>query len=119
MYPKVYEDYRKILEKYGDLSVLPTRYFLKPLEVNEEIVVEIEQGKTLIIKLLAVGEISKKTGTREVFFELNGEMRSVTIDDKNVSIENKTRPKATCNQMMLLHQWPVLSLRSESRRIKK
>ena len=95
MYPKVYEDYRKILEKYGDLSVLPTRYFLKPLEINEEIVVEIEQGKTLIIKLLAVGEISKKTGTREVFFELNGEMRSVTIDDKNVSIENKTRPKAT------------------------
>lgn len=95
MYPKVYEDYRANLEKYGDLSVLPTRYFLKPLDINEEIVVDIEQGKTLIIKLLAVGEISKKTGTREVFFELNGEMRSVTIDDKTISIETKTRPKAT------------------------
>lgn len=94
MYPKVYEDFRAIVEKYGDLSVLPTRYFLKPLDINEEIVVDIEQGKTLIIKLLAIGEISKKTGTREVFFELNGEMRSVTIDDKTISIETKTRPKA-------------------------
>lgn len=95
LYPKVYEDYRKKLELYGDLSVLPTRYFLKPLDINEEIVVEIEQGKTLIIKLLAVGEISKTSGSREVFFELNGEMRSVTVDDKSVTIENKTRPKAT------------------------
>lgn len=95
MYPKVYEAYRTILEKYGDLSVLPTRYFLKPLDVGEEMVVDIEQGKTLIIKLLAVGEISKQTGTREVFFELNGEMRSVTVDDKTISIETKSRPKAT------------------------
>lgn len=95
MYPKVYEDFRAIVEKYGDLSVLPTRYFLKPLDISEEMVVDIEQGKTLIIKLLAIGEISKKTGTREVFFELNGEMRSVTIDDKTISIETVTRPKAT------------------------
>lgn len=95
MYPKVYEAYRAVLEKYSDLSVLPTRYFLKPLEIGEEMVVDIEQGKTLIVKLLAIGEISKKTGTREVFFELNGEMRSVTVDDKTISIENTTRPKAT------------------------
>src|SRR5699024_8000426 len=86
---------RNLSEKYGDLSVLPTRYFLKACKINEEIVVDIEQGKTLIIKLLAVGEISQQTGTREVFFELNGEMRSVTVDDKTVSIETKTRPKAS------------------------
>lgn len=95
MYPKVFEQFKKIQELYGDLSVLPTRYFLKPSALGEEIVVEIEQGKTLIIKLLAVGEISQQTGTREVFFELNGEMRSVTVDDKTSSIETKTRPKAT------------------------
>lgn len=95
MYPKVYEDFRELSEKYGDLSVLPTRFFLKACNINEEIVVDIEKGKTLIIKLLAIGEISQQTGTREVFFELNGEMRSVTVDDKTVSIETKTRPKAT------------------------
>ena len=95
MYPKVYESYRKIVEKYGDLSVLPTRYFLKGINVGEELSVEIEQGKTLIVKLLAVGEISQQKGTREVFFELNGEMRSVTVDDKTVSVETITRRKAT------------------------
>lgn len=95
MYPKVFELFKKTQENYGDLLVLPTRYFLKPSKLGEEIVVEIEQGKTLIIKLLAVGEISQQTGTREVFFELNGEMRSVTVDDKTVSVETKTRPKAT------------------------
>ncbi|KAI3405491.2 PYC1 [Candida oxycetoniae] len=94
MYPKVYEAFRKQVEKYGDLSVLPTRYFLKPAAVNEEVVVDIEQGKTLIVKLLAIGEISEKTGLREVFFELNGEMRSVTIEDKKALVETKTRPKA-------------------------
>lgn len=94
MYPKVYEGYRKSLETYGDLLVLPTRHFLKPAKVNEEIVVDIEQGKTLIVRLLAVGEIGKTTGTREVFFELNGEMRSVTVDDKTAAVETKTRPKA-------------------------
>ncbi|RKP32583.1 pyruvate carboxylase [Metschnikowia bicuspidata] len=95
MYPKVYEAYRETVDKYGDLSVLPTRYFLKSLEIGEEAVVDIEQGKTLIVKLLAVGEISKKTGRREVFYELNGEMRSVTIEDKTISIESTARPKAT------------------------
>ncbi|CAI5759554.1 unnamed protein product [Candida verbasci] len=94
MYPKVYEQFRKILDKYGDLSVLPTRYFLKPCNIGEEIVVDIEQGKTLIIKLLATGEVSNKTGAKEVFFELNGEMRSVTVDDKTVAVETKSRPKA-------------------------
>ncbi|ODV78997.1 pyruvate carboxylase [Suhomyces tanzawaensis NRRL Y-17324] len=95
MYPKVYEDFRKLIDKYGDLSVLPTRFFLKPCKIGQELSVDIEQGKTLIIKLLAVGEISQLTGTREVFFELNGEMRSVTVDDKTVSVETKTRPKAS------------------------
>lgn len=95
MYPKVYETFRALQEKYGDLSVLPTRYFLKPCKLGDELTVELEQGKTLIVKLLAIGEISQQTGTREVFFELNGEMRSVTVEDRTVSIETKTRPKAS------------------------
>lgn len=95
MYPKVYETFKKLQDSYGDLSVLPTRYFLSKAKIGEEIIVDIEQGKTLIIKLLAIGEISQQAGTREVFFELNGEMRSVTVEDKTVSIETKTRPKAS------------------------
>ena len=94
MYPKVYEQYRKVVEKYGDLSVLPTKAFLAPPTIGEEVHVEIEQGKTLIIKLLAISDLSKSHGTREVYFELNGEMRKVTIEDKTAAIETVTRAKA-------------------------
>lgn len=94
MYPKVYEEFRKYIEKYGDLSVVPTKYFLSPPEIGEEFAVEIEQGKTLVLKLLAVGELSTQTGTREVYFELNGEMRKVTVEDKHAAVETISRPKA-------------------------
>lgn len=94
MYPKVYEDYRKFINTYGDLSVLPTRYFLGKPTVGEEFHIELEKGKVLILKLLAVGPLSEQTGQREVFFELNGEVRQVTIDDRNAAVENTARPKA-------------------------
>ncbi|CZT03394.1 PYC2 Pyruvate carboxylase 2 [Rhynchosporium graminicola] len=94
MYPKVFEDYRKFTQKYGDLSVLPTRYFLSRPEIGEEFHVELEKGKILILKLLAVGPLSDTTGQREVFYEMNGEVRQVTVDDNNAAVENTSRPKA-------------------------
>ena len=94
MYPKVFEDYKKFVSKYGDLSVLPTKYFLSKPEIGEEFNVELEKGKVLILKLLAVGPLSENTGQREVFYEMNGEVRQVTIDDKQASVENVSRPKA-------------------------
>lgn len=94
MYPKVFEDYRKFVDKYGDLSVLPTKFFLNRPEIGEEFHVELEKGKTLILKLLAVGPLSEATGQREVFYEVNGEVRQVTIDDNKAAVENTSRPKA-------------------------
>lgn len=94
MYPKVYEDFRKIQEQYGDLSVLPTKNFLAPPKIGEEIIVTIEQGKTLIIKCNAVGDLNKETGIREVYFELNGELRKVSVTDKKSNVETVSRPKA-------------------------
>jgi pyruvate carboxylase len=94
MYPKVFEDYRKFVQKYGDLSVLPTRYFLAKPEINEEFHVELEKGKVLILKLLAIGPLSDTTGQRDVFYEMNGEVRQVTVDDKKAAVENTSRPKA-------------------------
>ncbi|KAI4178782.1 MAG: hypothetical protein LQ348_005538 [Seirophora lacunosa] len=94
MYPKVFEDYRKFIAKYGDLSVLPTRYFLARPEIGEEFYVELEKGKVLILKLLAIGPLSEQTGQREVFYEMNGEVRQVAVDDKNAAVENVSRPKA-------------------------
>ncbi|KAF9692396.1 hypothetical protein EKO04_009573 [Ascochyta lentis] len=94
MYPKVFEDYKKWTTKYGDLSVLPTRYFLSRPEIGEEFHVELEKGKVLILKLLAVGPLSEQTGLREVFYEMNGETRTVTVEDQHAAIENVSRPKA-------------------------
>ncbi|KIW50676.1 pyruvate carboxylase [Exophiala xenobiotica] len=94
MYPKVFEDYRKFVDKYGDMSVLPTKYFLNKPEIGEEFHVELEKGKVLILKLLAIGPLSEATGQREVFYEVNGEVRQVTIDDTKAAVENTSRPKA-------------------------
>ncbi|KAF3762662.1 pyruvate carboxylase [Cryphonectria parasitica EP155] len=94
MYPKVFEDYKKFTQKYGDLSVLQTQKFLAKTEIGEEFHVELEKGKVLILKQLAVGPLSEHTGQREVFWEVNGEVRQVTTDDKKASVENVTRPKA-------------------------
>ena len=94
MYPKVFEDYKKFCHQYGDLSVLPTKYFLSRPEIGEEFHVELEKGKVLILKLLAVGPLSEQTGLREVFYEMNGEVRQVTVLDNKASVENVSRPKA-------------------------
>ncbi|EIW66026.1 pyruvate carboxylase [Tremella mesenterica] len=95
MYPKVFEEFQGFVEKYGDLSVLPTRFFLGKPGIGEEMHISIEKGKTLTIKLLAVGPLNTEKGTREVFFELNGETRAVVITDRNAAIENVSREKAT------------------------
>jgi pyruvate carboxylase len=75
--------------------VVPTRYFLGKPPINEEMHISIDQGKTLIVKLLATGPINQKTGVREVFFELNGEVRAVAVEDKGAAIEIVQREKAT------------------------
>jgi len=95
MYPKVFEEYREFLDKYGDLSTLPTRYFLKKPNVGEELQVSIGPGKTLIIKLLATGPVDAETGMRNVFIELNGETRAVSVKDNSAKVTTVSREKAT------------------------
>ncbi|CCH61788.1 hypothetical protein TBLA_0F02480 [Henningerozyma blattae CBS 6284] len=93
MYPKVYEDFQKVKEKYGDLSVIPTKNFLAPPVIGEEIEVIIEQGKTLIIKYQALSDINKETGTREAYFELNGELRKIPVIDRSQKAVAISKPK--------------------------
>ena len=100
LYPDVFNDFKTSLDTYGslsllldifliplsvlcvgDLSTLPTRRFLTPLQVSEEFSDELETGKTLIIKLVAIGPLHEESGTRDVYFSLNGEARVVSIQD--------------------------------------
>ncbi|RUS15955.1 pyruvate carboxylase [Endogone sp. FLAS-F59071] len=93
IYPKVFAEYREVVEQFGDLSAIPTRFFLSKPDIGEEFNVSIEEGKTLIIKLLAVGSVNA-TGKREVFFELNGEARVVMVTDKNAAVDHVQRERA-------------------------
>ncbi|KIO29923.1 hypothetical protein M407DRAFT_242436 [Tulasnella calospora MUT 4182] len=95
MYPKVFEEYQGFLSKYGDLSILPTRYFLGKPTVGEEMHISIEKGKMLIIRLMATGALIEGTGTRDVWFEVNGEVRAVPVEDKNAAVDTVTREKAS------------------------
>ena len=95
MYPKVFEDYKADIEAYGDVSRLPTRAYIEPMELGEEISVSLEKGKTLGIKLTAVGTLDAKTGMREVFFEFNGMPRGVMIADRRAQANKVVRAKAT------------------------
>lgn len=83
LYPKVYEDFIDHRKMYGDVSVLPTPYFFYGPDPTEEISVDIEEGKRLIIRFLAIGQ-PKPDGTRTVFFELNGQPREVEIIDQSL-----------------------------------
>lgn len=94
MYPKVFDDYQQMVEKYGDLSVLPTKNFLAPPVIGEEIEVRIDQGKILIIKCQAVGDLNKATGQKEVYFELNGELRKIQVVDRSQKVDIIAKPKA-------------------------
>jgi pyruvate carboxylase len=80
MYPKVFVDHAKDRARYGDVAVLPTPAFFYGMEVGEELSVDLERGKTLIVRLVAVSE-AHEDGTRTVFFELNGQPRSVRVKD--------------------------------------
>jgi pyruvate carboxylase len=93
MYPQVFEQYAQHVERYSYTSLLPTPVYLHGMETGEEIAVDIEPGKTLIIKFLAIGD-PHADGTRTVFFELNGQPRDVTIQDLSLKSETPTAVKA-------------------------
>ena len=94
MYPKVYLDYMGRHRIYGPVRTLPTRTFFYGMEPSEEISVEIDPGKTLEIRLQAVGETNHE-GDVKVFFELNGQPRVVRIANRAIKAKTAVRPKAS------------------------
>jgi pyruvate carboxylase len=93
LYARVYADYRDHLEQYSDVSVLPTPVFFYGMEPGDEVSIEIEAGKTLILKFQTVGD-PHADGTRTVFFELNGQPREVLVVDQSLTKGALRHPKA-------------------------
>ncbi|WP_298842397.1 pyruvate carboxylase [uncultured Roseobacter sp.] len=93
MYPKVFLDYMGRHRTYGPVRTLPTRTFFYGMEPGEEITAEIDPGKTLEIRLQAVGE-TNEDGEVKVFFELNGQPRVIRVPNRLVKASTSQRPKA-------------------------
>ena len=93
LYPKVFDGFARTIKEFGEYRILETVPHLYGMEVGEETIVEIEEGKTLVIKLVALGEL-REDGTRRLYFELNGQPRDVVITDKSAELEIAGRPKA-------------------------
>ncbi len=93
MYPQVFSDFCAFRAKYDDLSGLPTPAFFYGLQIGEEIEIEIDTGKTLIIKLISIGE-ADTAGRRALFYELNGMPReSMVMDNSLKSVSKASRVK--------------------------
>lgn len=93
MYPQVFEDYMTHRRDYGDVDFLGTRAFLTGLKVGDELDVDIEKGKQLVVKLISISD-PDKDGVVTLQFELNGSPRSVKIKDNAAGVDAVERPKA-------------------------
>jgi len=88
MYPQVYADYDADRRRFSDVAKLPTMAFFYGLEAGQEVSIDIERGKTLIVRYVTRSE-PHEDGTRTVFFELNGQPRTVRVADRTAT---PTRP---------------------------
>ena len=88
MYPQVFTEFAAHRRIYGDISQVPTKVYFYGMELGEETAIDMERGKSLVIRLLAVGDV-RDDGARTVFFELNGQPRSIRIEDFSLA---STRP---------------------------
>ena len=86
LYPRVFEQAHEQYKKYGNLAILPTKNFFYGMKLREEALIELEPGKTIVVKLLSVGSPNEE-GIRLVFFKVNGENRYVEVKDNALDIK--------------------------------
>ena len=86
LYPKVYEEYRSHRDEYGYITRMSSHIFFNGMALGETNMLSIEDGKTLAIKFLGLGDLNED-GTRNVHFDLNGMGRTVAVPDKNAQVQ--------------------------------
>ena len=92
LYPKVFTDAYNHHKDHGNVIAIPTKNFFYGMEIYEEIIVEMDKGKTLLIQLLSIGE-ADSDGMVQVFFKVNGQTRAVQIKDKSIKVEKVVHQK--------------------------
>ena len=93
LYPKVFtEAYNKHL-KYDNLTNLPTKNFFFGMERGEEIIVDLDRGKTLLISLDSIGKPNDE-GMVSLYFRINGQARTIQVKDTSIKVQTITNTKA-------------------------
>lgn len=85
MYPKVFDAFYQFRKHFGDIRYLPTPAFYYPMKSNEEIIVTIEPGKSLLVRFRYMGA-PNEDGMREVYFQINGQTRNVSVRDTGIKV---------------------------------
>jgi pyruvate carboxylase len=93
LYPKVFEGYWAHQQQHGDVSQIPTSVFFYGLKLGEETIINIAQGKSVIVRLQSVGPLNEE-GCRTVFFTLNGQTRNLEVRDNSVAVTKISNAKA-------------------------
>lgn len=94
MYPKVFEDYYNHREHYGDVSIIPTHAFFYGLKMGEEIMIDIDKGKNILVQLTGISE-ADDDGICTVSFKLNGQTRQIKVKDKGKKVTKKSNEKVS------------------------
>lgn len=95
LYPAVFEQYHEHRSRYSDVWYIPTPAFYYGLKDGEEILVNIDEGKTILIKKVGVSSTVDEEGYRTVSFELNGQLRRIRVHDEAVGQIKQAHAKAT------------------------
>ena len=98
MYPKVFVDYAAHRSAFGEVSVLPTAAFFYGMDSGQEINIDLERGKTLIVRYVTTSD-PHEDGTRTVFFELNGQPRPIRVADISQVAKRPPRTKVEQGNM--------------------
>ena len=93
LYPRVLDDYFAFRNRCSDVSLLPTPVYFYGLEMGQEVWIELERGKTLVISLEARSQPDEQ-GHVTVYFKLNGQNRQVVVADRSLEGEVETRRRA-------------------------
>ena len=96
LYPKVFTDFHNHHQEFGNVINVPTKNFFYGMEPGEEIIVELDRGKTLLIEYLSRGETDEE-GMSRIFFKVNGQTRAVEVKDKSVKVEKVVHQKVDKN----------------------
>jgi pyruvate carboxylase len=95
-YPKVFNEYHQFKSTYGDVYYVPTPVFFFGLQPNEETLIQLAPGKSILVKFQYMSEVDE-LGYKAIFFKLNGQTRSINIKDKSFTNVRPSNKKVSCD----------------------